>query len=274
MTAGRKGFTLVDLLVVIACLAILAALPACALRRDVEQARRQAEAASCRANLKGIGMAIAMYRGEDRNARFPLLFETGNPEADVKPDHAAWTIAGLKAKIDKNESAMQNVWLLIDKGLVTEEAFSCPSDRGYKPREFADRADTSDHRVGWRSSRQFSYGMHFPYRNSMVGGEKTDNPAWLGGNDLEGSFVVMADKNPSQNTEPAAGVSPDNPPSNHGDLGFGYLMYSGAVNWKKGMDDSKVNGDDVYTINPQQNANIATPRGLDDQYIVRHPNGR
>ena len=48
-------------------------------------------------------------------------------------------------------------------------------------------------------------------------------------------------------------------------------MYCCAVNWKKSLEDSDVNGDDIYTIDPLNNANIATPANLDDQYIVRHP---
>ena len=81
----------------------------------------------------------------------------------------------------------------------------------------------------------------------------------------------MADKNPSQNNEPATGVGADKKPSNHGDLGQGCLMFSGQVGWKNGVADSKVRGDDIYTIQTRDNANPATPRDRDDQYIVRHP---
>jgi hypothetical protein len=88
---------------------------------------------------------------------------------------------------------------------------------------------------------------------------------------LKGSFVIMADKNPSQNNEPATGVGAKKRPSNHGDVGEAYLMYSGAVNFRKSVADSQVNGDDIYTIQIQGNANPATPADLDDQYIVRHP---
>ena len=82
----------------------------------------------------------------------------------------------------------------------------------------------------------------------------------------------MADKNPSRNDEPARGVGPDNPPSNHENDGEAYLMHSGQANWKASITDSKINGDDIYTIQPQNNAELTTPTDIDDQYIFRHPN--
>jgi hypothetical protein len=88
---------------------------------------------------------------------------------------------------------------------------------------------------------------------------------------LEGSFAIMADKNPSHNNEPATGVGPNKAPSNHGDNGEVYLTYGGQVEMKWNAEDSKVNGDDIYTIQKHNNANPATPANIDDQYIVRHP---
>ena len=263
-----KGFTLVDLLVVIVCVAILVMIPACMVER-VQRANRTAQMAMCKANLMGIGTAIAMFKAEDQNARFPLLFTTGRPESNIEATHASGDISELKTKLAGSEAAMQNVWVMIDKGLVTADAFACPADKDYVPRAFKDKADRMARKVGWWSSAQFSYGLHFPYKSTTVGGEVT-NPAYLGPQ-LKGSFVIMADKNPSQNDEPATGVGAGKEPSNHGDLGQGYLMFSGAVNWKKGDGDSDVNGDDIYTIQTRDNANPATPADLDDQYIVRHP---
>jgi len=225
--------------------------------------------AQCKANLKGIGTAIAMYKGEGDDT-FPLLWTTGQPEADITESDSAGTIEELSAKLNGREAAMQNVWLLIDKGYLTEEAFQCPSDEDYLPREFANEADRQANKVGWRSSANFSYGMHFPYASTTVDGEAVDNPASLTRN-TRGSFVVMADKNPSQNTEPAGAVGANRTPSNHRFDGEAYLMYSGQVNWKSSTENSDINGDDIYTIDPNDNANPATPANILDQYIIRHP---
>ncbi|MFH2138909.1 MAG: type II secretion system protein [Candidatus Omnitrophota bacterium] len=66
MLRSKKGFTLVELLVVMAVIAILAGFLVPALGRAREQGRRT----SCMNNLKQIGLAISMYR-LDNNEAFP-----------------------------------------------------------------------------------------------------------------------------------------------------------------------------------------------------------
>jgi len=69
---ARRGFTLVELLVVIAILVILLALMLGALSR----ARASASAVACCANLRQIGWAFAVYAG-DHGGRLPDPEDTG-----------------------------------------------------------------------------------------------------------------------------------------------------------------------------------------------------
>jgi prepilin-type N-terminal cleavage/methylation domain-containing protein len=267
MMMRSRGFTLIDLLVVIAIIAILAAL----LVPTMLRSRELAHQAACTANLNGIGKGIAMFAAEDKDGKFGLLWTTGQPEANISRNDGASNLDELRTKLIGREAAMQNMWAMIDLGLIGETAFACRSDDDYIPRELI-QAELGDNKVGWLSSAQFSYGIHFPYESTTVDGKVVDNPAYLGPK-LPGSFAIMADKNPSRNNEPATGVGPDKPPSNHKDDGSAYLTYGGQVEMmNKSLSDSESGYGDIYTIQQEGNANPTTPANVDDTYIVRHPN--
>jgi len=275
----RKGFTLIELLVVIAIIAILATL----LMPTVARARELANQAACTANLNGIGKAVAMYAAEDKNAKFPLLWNSGDPESTVVWTDAAKDIEELRTTLKSKPAGMQNMWLIIDKGLVGESAFGCRSDT-----EFTVRApdDLTTNRVGWQSSSQFSYGLHYPYKYKTEP-VATDpglgsNPVPLGPK-LKGSFAIMADKNPGEGgPNMALGVTNEEgsevEPSNHNVDGEVYLTYGGQVEMKKSLKDSLVQGDDIYTIakgaelpTNVTNDDATTPAYRGDQFITVHP---
>lgn len=64
--SSRKGFTLIELMIVIAIIAILAAI----LVPNFIRARAQGQVTSCKANLKNIGTACEMY-ATDNGGRYP-----------------------------------------------------------------------------------------------------------------------------------------------------------------------------------------------------------
>jgi prepilin-type N-terminal cleavage/methylation domain-containing protein len=68
MKEKRKGFTLVELLVVIAIIALLMEI----LVPVLNKARHLAIRTHCASNLKGLGLAMAVYTAQGENSDYPV----------------------------------------------------------------------------------------------------------------------------------------------------------------------------------------------------------
>lgn len=75
---GKKGFTLIELMIVIAIIAILAAI----LVPNFVKARAQGQLTSCKSNLKNIGTACEMFAA-DHNGRYPVQASDLNVPANA-----------------------------------------------------------------------------------------------------------------------------------------------------------------------------------------------
>jgi len=275
----RKGLTLIELVVLVAAIAVVTMI---AIPMLIRTGGGHGQAV-CGGSLNAVGKAIQLYMKED-DERTPRLISKGDPNSQGAP------IAGEAYKLDTwskffsvgdepkddgtttDVNAMQNVWLLIHKGLVTELAFRCPSDRGWRKRSRdvgeTDASNESINQYGWARSDQFSYGLHWPY-DGYAAGTKVNRAAF--DNSLSGSVAIMADRNPGDGTQGvddglrkdgSADTTTRLTPSNHPKDGENVLLMGGQVIFykEKGPEDTPkdslagFNKDDIYV---SQNTNPA-----------------
>ena len=118
-----RGFTLVELLVIIAIIAILAGLLLPALTRAKAMAQRTA----CLSNLRQLGMCWALYHGDNNGS----LVESYPGAAITSANPNAWVLGNMQ-----DPSQVTSKTLIMDGKLysynTTTAIYRCPADPGIK----------------------------------------------------------------------------------------------------------------------------------------------
>ncbi len=118
------GFTLVELLVVIAVIAVLAGL----LLPALAKAKAQAQRVQCMNNQKQLGIASALYSGDN----FDSLVTNGEVDSTAGNGPRLWVLGGYHSFVN----AFTNVSFLIDRRYAAfapyvqaREIYKCPGDK-------------------------------------------------------------------------------------------------------------------------------------------------
>lgn len=114
----RRGFTLVELLVVISVLGLLIAI----LLPSLSRAREQGKRASCASNRRQVGTLLNVYLNEynDRLPHASLL-----PSIEPTPIYISDVLQPKSAPVDANSGGVSTV----EGDIHAQSAFRCPSDK-------------------------------------------------------------------------------------------------------------------------------------------------
>ncbi|OHB53042.1 MAG: hypothetical protein A2Y07_06485 [Planctomycetes bacterium GWF2_50_10] len=124
----KRGFTLVELLVVISIIALLLAI----LVPSLTKARQSAQKVVCGNNLRQIGLGYAMYLNENRNKVFKTFYDCFKPAIYWANNGAAWHV---------KEMLIGHVYVAQNRSPVAAgsgpvyisdpKVFKCPSDKNF-----------------------------------------------------------------------------------------------------------------------------------------------